>query len=260
MRYSGMHLCVKGSDSGNLAVNNAILGIAMNGYPQYARVRSRLHSGSMMELHYQLKSYGIPVDTCPVDKDGNIRTDILNKWFYEHKALGGLQRDDFLSSLLNSNNDDLLNPIILSDDEEELDSLFEEYNDEIVPFELASSNQNAHFIPLDADHELAAPLRDQLAQLIPEERQEVIVQPSRNDVLLGRGRDIQNHEGNVRFRKFLEPYGDEYDHAPRSKRRKIAREMNELLSSKGIRFLKQSGLHEWVESDAESAERKIAQL
>jgi len=86
MRFSAMHHCLK-TVKGNLALNNALIGMAMSIFPEDARARARLHYGSDVELHYQLKSHGLPINTCPIDTCGNIRKDILNAWYYEHQSV-----------------------------------------------------------------------------------------------------------------------------------------------------------------------------
>jgi len=84
--------------------------------------------------------------------------------------------------------------------------------------------------------------------------------PRRHDVILGRGRTIQSHPGNVYFRKFLKQYCDSYDEAPRNQRRKMASELTHAFSAKDIRFLEQTKNGEWIESTLENAENKIGQV
>lgn len=62
-RYSSLHLCLK-PGKGNLSLNSNVIGIVMNSFPQYAKVRTRLHYASDMELHYQLQGHGILVEAC----------------------------------------------------------------------------------------------------------------------------------------------------------------------------------------------------
>ena len=87
-----------------------------------------------------------------------------------------------------------------------------------------------------------------------------IVEPTFNDVLCGRGKNIQNHSGNIHFRNWSEGYRAEYDKAPRSKRRRIARELACMLERSGVRFLKPTKDNEWTKCDAMEAEDKIGQL
>ncbi|CAJ1937748.1 unnamed protein product [Cylindrotheca closterium] len=256
MRYSAAHLCVKGEDKGNLALNNAILGFAMNAYPQSTRVRSRLHHGSTIELQYQLRPYGIPINTCPIDTAGNIRTDILNVWFQKHLELEALKNQS-LQDIPAPNDQDMM---MLLPNEEELDGLFGDYDaGGNIDFEEGSRQTVDDFSSLDFINRIS-PVAIEARNEKREAKPASIFGPTETDVVLGRGRDIQNHEGNIRFRKLLVEYHDEYDVAPRFKRRKIVTDLRELLNSRGIRFLQQRGSNEWEEVDTKAAELKIAQL
>ena len=84
VRYSAMHCCLQAGE-GNLVVNNSLLGSLLSDFPLYSKVRSRIQVGSIIELQHALRSHGIPMDTFPLDIDGNIRDDILNEWFYKHR-------------------------------------------------------------------------------------------------------------------------------------------------------------------------------
>mmetsp|Transcript_17768 Transcript_17768/g.43873 ORF Transcript_17768/g.43873 Transcript_17768/m.43873 type:complete len:702 (+) Transcript_17768:118-2223(+) len=87
------------------------------------------------------------------------------------------------------------------------------------------------------------------------------IEPTSEDILLGRGQTIQTHPGNVRFREWLEEYRDEYERTPRHKKRLVTAEMANILSSNGIRFLKQGpDKKSWVAIDTKEAEQKISQL
>lgn len=44
------------------------------------RTRLRFHSGEPIELKYQIKSYGIPVDLLPMTSTGNVKTTYLKQW------------------------------------------------------------------------------------------------------------------------------------------------------------------------------------
>lgn len=82
--------------------------------------------------------------------------------------------------------------------------------------------------------------------------------PPRHDILLGRGRPIQSHPGNVCFREYLKQFSDEYNEAPRNLRRRVLSKIREDLNSRGIRFLQErSG--SWVECSGADAEKTISQ-
>ncbi|CAJ1955755.1 unnamed protein product [Cylindrotheca closterium] len=84
VRFSSMHYCLQTTE-GNLVLNNSFLGAVVKTLPVYSKVRSRIHVGSIVELQYALRSHGIPMDTFPVDIDGNIRDDIFYVWFHKHQ-------------------------------------------------------------------------------------------------------------------------------------------------------------------------------
>lgn len=84
-RYTSMHVCLQ-AGKGSLGLNKALVGVILNAYPEHARVRTRIHCGSSMELHYQLQSHGVALKTCPVDSSGGIRRDVMNVWYPKHLA------------------------------------------------------------------------------------------------------------------------------------------------------------------------------
>jgi hypothetical protein len=100
---------------------------------------------------------------------------------------------------------------------------------------------------------------------VPSESREETVVSSDSDllcetILFGRGRPVQNHPGNVHFRKMLEPYADQYDNARRSQRAAIAAAIVQKVLMSGSRFLKQAdNMHRWVVVDEEEAIKKVCQ-
>eukprot|EP00980_Cylindrotheca_fusiformis_P014757 scaffold4024_cov85-Cylindrotheca_fusiformis.AAC.4 len=82
-RFSSFHICLK-ARKGTMAVNQSLIGVIINGFSRYSRVRTRLHYGSDMELQYQLQSHGIPMKACPIDSSGAVRPYIFNKFIKEH--------------------------------------------------------------------------------------------------------------------------------------------------------------------------------
>ncbi|CAJ1956529.1 unnamed protein product [Cylindrotheca closterium] len=190
VRFSSMHYCLK-RKKGNLARNDFILKTALKSIPKYSSARTRIHLGSDMELQYQLQSHGIPIQFCPIDGDGNFRTDILNRWLNHYESSTG--------TALNQCKDD------------------------------RKSRQNT--VPL------------------------------RHDVLLGRGKSLQAHLGNVCFREFVKRYSEEYDETPRNYRRLVPMKVIQDLKSRGIRFLRQDEkTGEWVEPDISDIEKTVGQV
>ncbi|CAJ1935472.1 unnamed protein product [Cylindrotheca closterium] len=91
--------------------------------------------------------------------------------------------------------------------------------------------------------------------------QSLVLKPTENDVLLGRGRSIQNHPGNIRFREIVDSYQDEYDRTPRNQRRNVSISVATRLKANGTRFLEQrKDSRGWEESSFEKCELTIRQL
>lgn len=83
--------------------------------------------------------------------------------------------------------------------------------------------------------------------------------PGPDDVLLGRGRLIQEHPGNVRFRFIVEEYRADYEAVPKLEKTYIAGRIVERIINSGGRFLKEDGIG-WVEVEHATARAKVSHL
>ena len=94
-----------------------------------------------------------------------------------------------------------------------------------------------------------------------------IVVPNAMDVLFGRGRLIQEHPGNIRYRHLIETNRDEYEKASKLRKTELAKTIVSIIkygneenkatkSFEGGRFLKLDGAG-WVEVDDQVARDKI---
>jgi hypothetical protein len=235
MRYSGVHCCIK-RGIGNRMLNENIIGIgfSLNGFDKYARVRTRMHCGSDIELQYKLQSHGINIKSCPVDTFGRIREEkVLNAWFYE-QAESERERNSEDFTIFPQANSNMSNA-----------------------FEAMSMNQSI----LCSMYQMKSnPAMFASRAMLPKEIVPRSTAPRNFDVLLGRGKSCQNHGGNIRFRKWLDGYHEEYDKTPRNKRRLIVQQLSTILLRAGVRFLKEEENNKWVEADPVEAEKKISQL
>ena len=64
-----------------------------------------------------------------------------------------------------------------------------------------------------------------------------IIKPADADILFGRGRKINNHPGNVKFRNLVVSKKEEYDNAPEGFKITIADGIIEEINNSGGRFL-----------------------
>lgn len=84
MRFASIHGCLHSSAT-SLTFHNKLVQVALKALPKRIAPRTRLHYGSDVERQYQLQSFGIPLDSLPVDKNGNIRNEIIqNGWWNEY--------------------------------------------------------------------------------------------------------------------------------------------------------------------------------
>jgi uncharacterized protein YuzE len=85
----------------------------------------------------------------------------------------------------------------------------------------------------------------------------VIYDPLPNDILLGRGKPIQQRPGNIRYREMVEKQMDRYDEGDRGAKYTVTASIAYLLKEEGGQFLKEIDDGIWVEVDEATARLKI---
>jgi hypothetical protein len=85
----------------------------------------------------------------------------------------------------------------------------------------------------------------------------VIRDPLQNDILLGRGKPIQERLGNVRFREMLDKHIDKYDRGEKGAKYYTAYLVH-LVKEGGGRFLMELEDGGWVEVDEATAREKVS--
>jgi hypothetical protein len=86
----------------------------------------------------------------------------------------------------------------------------------------------------------------------------VLCDPLPDDILLGRGKPIQQRPGNVRYREIVEKYMDRYEEGNRGAKYAVAAYIVHLLKEEGSRFLKELEDGGWVEVDEATARLKTS--
>lgn len=84
-----------------------------------------------------------------------------------------------------------------------------------------------------------------------------ILIPGTCDVLLGRGKPLQKHSGNLRYHLIVESFQDRYETASKLEKTNISKEIVEEIKRSGGRFLKQDKCG-WVEIDDDDARYKVS--
>ena len=88
----------------------------------------------------------------------------------------------------------------------------------------------------------------------------VVVAPSQNDILLGRGRGSHQHHGNIWFRRLIKDRRPSYEAASVSGKTQMAHDIVELVRKNSGLFLKKNkiGTTGWVEVSDSVARLKVS--
>ena len=82
--------------------------------------------------------------------------------------------------------------------------------------------------------------------------------PHNRDVLLGRGKSIQDHTGNVELRSLIAEYMPEYRNAAKKEKAGVVVKVMMVAKKRGMRFLKRHPNGWWMEVSDETAREKIS--
>ena len=85
----------------------------------------------------------------------------------------------------------------------------------------------------------------------------VIYDPLPNNILLGRGKPIQDRPGNVRFREMIDKNIDKYDKGEHGAKVLVSAYIVRILKEEGVRFLKELKDGGWAEVDEATALAKV---
>ena len=118
-----------------------------------------------------------------------------------------------------------------------------------------------HVLPFNKDGELHEKTKEK-TKLIRRHEQNVpkgkrVRVPESFDVLLGRGKPLQDNPGNVRYRHFIEESNERYTKASRHLKTAISERLLATVKAQGGRFLKQDE-NGWTEADHKEARAKIS--
>jgi hypothetical protein len=107
----------------------------------------------------------------------------------------------------------------------------------------------------DAHHDYVRKMRQ--SEYVFDDGIKRIIIPGTLDVLLGRGKPLQKHDGNLNYHYVVEGYHDRYERASKLEKTQIAKTIVDKIHEQGGRFLKQEDAG-WVEIDDEAARTKIS--
>jgi hypothetical protein len=143
-------------------------------------------------------------------------------------------------------------------------SLFSSGSSKDILFKLLTFGIPDNVLPITADGE--PKVKSHRSWLKSRRRQEetqadaeveIIVVPRRLDILLGRGKPIQEHFGNLRYHALLDYYQNAYERAMKFDKCQISRRIVETVHANNGRFLKQEGAG-WSLVDDHVARDKVS--
>jgi hypothetical protein len=189
--------------------------------------RSHQRSGSHMECRYALMSFGIPTSTFPLTSDDRIQVGpYFKQWIETQRRLDEIRESSETPS----------SPIA------GLSHYRLDTDDASFPPVKRSSTGLVSPSPLSLD--------------TPEIKVEV--EPMTMDILLGRGKPLQRHPGNVRFRQLIACNADNYELGDRFQKTLIAADVVATIRESDGRFLKPCEKDGWETINDETARLKVA--
>ena len=95
IRMVAIHFCAPANDP-FFKIVQSVLALTIAGG---RRSRFKVHSGGPIELKYQIKSYGIPVDLLPLTSTGNVKITYLKQWI----RLRSISEEELLQNAIPGN-------------------------------------------------------------------------------------------------------------------------------------------------------------
>ena len=208
--------------------------------------RIRFHFGRYIEVQYELLSCGIPLGALPVDSNGTCNNIYQQIWVNQRLEIEQEEKRQ--------------------QEQEQQEQQKKKIEKKIYPLNTISKAETTTLnINMMLDDKSAA-TADTIASLssttallsMSSKKKKIgsdvttsknpktntfILQPTPNDCILGRGRAIDQHVGNVQFRNFLsqDVYMTEYKNSGRHTKGRLAQRIKKILEEEhDVRFLKET--------------------
>jgi hypothetical protein len=182
-----------------------------------------------MECKYALMSFGIPTSAFPPTPDDGFLVDQFNQWIENQRRLDEMRKSSETSSSIAG---------LFHSSLDTEDARFS--SDHCSSTCLVSPS-----MPLSLDRHDTPEIK-------------VEVEAMTRDILLGRGKPLQRHPGNVRFRELIACHAGKYELGDRFQKTVIAADVVATIRESDGRFLKPYGEGGWGEIDDNTARLKVA--
>ena len=239
IRWSTIHLCY---NDPHLKAALSLRMLFMNS----SSVSSHFfHFGSHVEVLYKLISCGIQAKSFPVNPTGGINIDLYHHWW-----LSALERHEsgIVDGMHMENDEHGKNMIV---QHQAIEKLSEYGFDFEIPDKVADmSNRQAGQAPKRTIDELNPSIPEEIKSECDPSPEEAVLEPTRFDVVFGRGKGNQNRPGNARFRVLIDMRMADYEKASKGGKTTIAESVIRIIQESSGRFLKEdAGSNDggWVE-------------
>ena len=278
IKFSAAHFCFdRGHMSGaaRVFVNLMVSALESKHMP-----RTKLHYGSHLEIVHELMSYGISPLSIPLPMEGyayeqeavghrNFFRQVKEKEIMKEKSIQQVRPQEQMewmdSRVEEKQHDQRLveekshshqsqqhgNMASSNGPEYQMQELPPKQSDPIKP-NLVSSARTVEEIPrIPSTSGSTTPAATAAGP-------QGVAIPGPYDILLGKGRPLGRHQGNVYFRQVIKLHGDQYDKSNKIEKTELTNKLVESIQASGVRFLKQTDHGWWVEVSHKEAKQKVS--
>ena len=188
--------------------------------------RIRIHNGTHCEMQYELLGYGIPLGVLPVNSLGECNNEYHSPWLQKRRRQEELEAQE-------CQREHNKQPSNQHQQEQSHNS-----KGPTLILDSSSGGSDKDLEGTKLENVTATAIRGSLSSA-PTLSSSLILEPTTNDVILGRGQPVDQHSGNIQFRYFLKMNLEKYESAPHNMKYKVGNEvLRILLEEKNVRFLK----------------------
>eukprot|EP00536_Pseudo-nitzschia_multiseries_P007349 jgi/Psemu1/324719/estExt_fgenesh1_pg.C_1730003 len=229
MRCTAIHFCFP-----NRPIYHVLSRIYISVMSAYSS-RVRFHLGENLELRYQLKSFGIPVELIPSTDTGNVKHVNLKQWI---KLREFLERQQGLPHRNSTSAGYRVAGDVSSDSEDtSMDCEYGTSKSQVV--------SGYYQMPRQYAQQQLREIQQRQRQLFSSGRPDIVECPGSNDVIFRRGKSMTYHPGNVTFQSLIEAHLQGHTAANQAGKLAIVSELINVIRAKGGRFLTWDSKHSW---------------
>lgn len=240
LRYAVVHHCFSDSQW------KAVMKLGMQLVNRDIRARNKIHFGAPMECAFELMGFGIPPDCLPVNMHGDVKTKQHVEWIKMRKKQEEMAEQGKLIPLSSKGKRGYKQE---EEEEEEKDNAMDNVEKESNGKSNSNSNGNNEIGDNDVNNNASQ-----------SDPTTVIVIPALADILLGRGKPIHSHPGNVRLHQLVDEAIPRYEACRKLEKTGLTIELVKKIKDDGGRFLKQEASGVWLVTDDEASRNKVSHL